>query len=165
MRNKAVPVSPEYTNNQLIGLSLLRVLIGWHFLYEGVAKLTNPNWSSAAYLLDSKWIFSGIADTIVSNPGTLIIVDYINMWGLSAIGFSLMCGLFSRWGSLAGVCLLLMYYLFHPPLVGLEYAKPAEGSYLLVDKNLVEACALFVLVIFPTSHITGLDKFIQKLRD
>ena len=31
-----------------------------------------------------------------------------------------------------------------------------------IDKNLIEACALFVLAMFPTSHITGLDKFLQK---
>ena len=35
---------------QLYGLVTLRVLIGWHFLYEGVSKLINPYWSSAAYL-------------------------------------------------------------------------------------------------------------------
>ena len=42
---------------QLYGLVTLRVLIGWHFLYEGISKIINPYWSSAAYLLDSKWIF------------------------------------------------------------------------------------------------------------
>ena len=46
---------------QFYGLVVLRVLIGWHFLYEGISKLINPYWSSAAYLLDSKWIFSGLA--------------------------------------------------------------------------------------------------------
>jgi thiosulfate dehydrogenase [quinone] large subunit len=70
--------------------------------------------------------------------------------------------LLSRLSSIDGDCLLVVYYLFHPPLVGLEYSKPPEGSYLLVDKNLVEACALFVLVMFPTSHITGLDRFLNK---
>jgi len=164
MSSKSEPLSSEYSNSQLIGLSLLRVLIGWHFLYEGVAKLSNPHWSSAAFLLDTKWALSGIANSLVSNPSTLNIVDHLNMWGLTAIGLSLMCGLFSRWGSLAGALLLLLYYLFHPPLVGLEYSKPTEGSYLLIDKNLVEACALFVLAKFPTGHITGLDRFLQRLR-
>jgi len=49
---------------QLYGLVTLRALIGWHFLYEGISKLINPYWSSAAYLLDSKWVFSGLAKTI-----------------------------------------------------------------------------------------------------
>ena len=59
---------------QFYGLVTLRFLIGWHFLYEGISKLLNPYWSSAAYLLDSKWIFSGIADSatpaIVTNRAT-----------------------------------------------------------------------------------------------
>ena len=51
-------ISIKENKYQLYGLVTLRVLIGWHFLYEGIAKLINPYWSSAAYLLDSKWIFS-----------------------------------------------------------------------------------------------------------
>ena len=68
---------------QLYGLVTLRVLIGWHFLYEGVSKIINPYWSSVAYLMDSKGPFSELAETIVSNPTLLSISDYVNMWGLS----------------------------------------------------------------------------------
>ena len=60
--------SISLTNSQLYVLVALRVLIGWHILYEGIAKLVSPYWSSAGFLLDSKWIFSGLAKTIVSNP-------------------------------------------------------------------------------------------------
>jgi len=162
MNDRLNPLAPDYSHYQLVSVSLLRVLVGWHLLYEGMAKLANSNWTSAAYLLDSKWIFSGVAKWIVTNPGLLSFVDTLNMWGLTLIGLSLMFGLMSRWGSIAGACLLVVYYLFHPPLVGLEYSKPPEGSYLLVDKNLVEACALFVLAMFPSSHITGLDRFLSK---
>ena len=82
---------------QFYGLVVLRVLIGWHFLYEGISKLINPYWSSAAYLLDSKWIFSGLAKAIVANPTLLTISDYVNMWGLTLVGLSLMLGLLSRY--------------------------------------------------------------------
>ncbi len=162
MNDRLNLLAPDYSHYQLVSLSLLRILVGWHLLYEGMAKLANSNWTSAAYLLDSKWLFSGLAEWMVTNPGLLSLVDTLNIWGLTLIGLSLMLGLLSRWGSIAGACLLVLYYLFHPPLVGLEYSKPPEGSYLLVDKNLVEACALFVLAMFPTSHITGLDRFINK---
>jgi thiosulfate dehydrogenase [quinone] large subunit len=37
---------------------VLRVLIGWHFLYEGVSKLTTPGWSAAGYLLQSRGPFA-----------------------------------------------------------------------------------------------------------
>ena len=55
--------------------------------------------------------------------------------------------------------LILTYYVFAPPFIGLEYSRPAEGSYIIINKNLIEACALFVLYHFPTGHIVGLDKF------
>ena len=146
---------------QFYGLVVLRVLIGWHFLYEGISKLINPYWSSAAYLLDSKWIFSGLAKTIVANPTLLSISDYVNMWGLTLVGVSLLLGLLSRYGALVGMTFVCLYYLFAPPLLGLEYGRPGEGSYLIVNKNLIEACALWVLYCFPTSHIIGLDRFLS----
>ena len=162
MNNKLSSLAPEYNQCQLVSLTLLRLLIGWHLLYEGMAKLSNANWTSAAYLLDSKWIFSGLAKWMVTNPSILGAVDTLNMWGLTIIGLSLLFGLFSGWGAIAVSSLNFLYYLYHPPLVCLEYSKPPEGSYLIIDKNLIEACALFVLVMFPTSHITGLDKFLQR---
>jgi len=155
------------TNNtvnelQLCGLIGLRVLIGWHFLYEGVAKLLNPFWSSAAFLLDAKWIFSGIAKWMVASPSILGLVDYLNMWGLTIIGMCLVLGLFSRYASYTGMLLVLVYYLFTPSLWWLDYSRPGEGSYLVVNKNLIEACALFVLYQFPTSEIIGLDRLLIK---
>ena len=148
-----------YAGSQLNGLVLLRVLIGWHLLYEGVSKLINPYWSSAAYLLDSKWIFSSLAETIVSNPTLLGISDFVNMWGLTLVGASLLLGLFSRYSALVGMGFVLLYYLFAPPFLGLEYSRPGEGSYIIVNKNLIEACALWVLYAFPTGHVIGLDRF------
>ena len=147
---------------QLYGLVALRVLIGWHFLYEGIAKLLNPYWSSAAFLLDAKWIFSGLAKWIVSNPSILSLVDNLNMWGLTLIGACLILGLFGRHVSMLGMLLVLVYYLFTPSFWWLEYARPGEGSYLVVNKNLIEACALFVVYLFPTSELIGLDRLVFK---
>ena len=120
----------NYSESQLIGLVILRVLIGWHFLYEGISKIINPYWSSAAYLLDSKLILSSLAKAIVSNSTLLNFTDLINMWGLTLVGLSLVLGIFSRSGALIGMGFVLLYYLFAPPFIGLEYGKPGEGSYL-----------------------------------
>ena len=148
---------------QLYGLVTLRVLIGWHFLYEGISKiLIISGWSSANYLLDSKWLFSGLAKTIVSNPTLLGISDYINMWGLTFVGASLLLGLFSRYSALVGMGFVILYYLFAPPFLGLEYSRPGEGSYIIVNKNLIEACALWVIYTFPTGQIIGLDRLLTK---
>ena len=75
-----------------------------------------------------------------------------------------MIGLFNRYASIAGMILILSYYLFSPPFVGLEYSRPGEGSYITVNKNLIEACALLVLYYLPTSHLIGLDRLIYKTK-
>lgn len=154
--------SPVYKNIQLTALVILRILIGWHFLYEGIAKLLNPYWSSAGYLLESKGLFSWLFISIIDNPTALRIVDFLNVWGLIAIGLGLMGGCLTRLASLSGIFLLLLYYLCNPPFVGYNYVAPVEGNYLIVNKILIEMFALFVLTVFPTGKIIGLDRIIFK---
>lgn len=151
-----------YTSVQLSFLVVLRVFIGWHFLYEGITKLVNPDWSAFGFLIDSGWVFSGIFQNMANNPGVLKIVDIFNVWGLILIGFSLIIGFLSRPAILGGIVLLAMYYLSHPPFVGIEYAIPSEGKYLWVNKNLIELAALAVLYVFPTSRKIGLDRFVFR---
>lgn len=142
-------------------LITIRFLIGWHFLYEGLHKLIHPEWSAIGFLAESKWIFSGIADRIISNPGLLNVVDALNTWGLIAIGLGLILGLFTRIASLAGTILLLLYYLFNPPFIGMGLG-PAEGNYLIVNKNLIEAAMLLLLAVSPQSIRYGLDSLLKK---
>ncbi len=147
----------KYSKLQLTTLILLRFLIGWHILYEGIAKLLNPQWSSLGFLEQSQGVLSGFAQWVIANPGVLSVVDVLNTWGLIAIGLGLMLGLFARAASIAGAVLIFVYYLNSPPLIGVEYILPVDGSYLIVDKTLIEAVALIVLALFPTSRIFGLD--------
>lgn len=151
-----------YTRNRLIALVLLRVAIGWHFLYEGASKLLNPAWSSKAYLMDAKGIFSGLFSWMAADDTRLVIVDTLNEWGLTLIGLGLIIGLLTRVSSLAGIILLAFYYLSHPAWPGLQYMFPTEGTYFIVDKNIVEILALLVLFYFPTGHIIGIDRFFRK---
>jgi len=155
----------NYPNMQLIGLVALRVLIGWHFLYEGLVKVINPNWSSAGYLMDSQGFLAGFYQSLATNQSVLPVVDFMNMWGLMAIGLGLILGCFSRIALSGGIILLLFYYLSHPPFVGLKYSLPMEGSYLIVNKNLIEMAALIVLLLFPTSKIVGIDRLIFRRKN
>ena len=160
-KTKLTPLNaPEYTTTQLTALVILRVGIGWHFLYEGIVKIINPYWSSAGFLLETKGIFKGLATSIVASPGALSFVDFLNTWGLIIIGIGLVAGCLTRIASISGMVLLFLYYVFHPPFSGYVYTTPMEGSYLIVDKNLIELFALFVLTMFPTGTIIGLDRFI-----
>jgi thiosulfate dehydrogenase [quinone] large subunit len=51
--------------------SVLRIVIGWHFLYEGVAKIIAGNWSSAGYLAGSRWIFAPLFHSMAGSPGVV----------------------------------------------------------------------------------------------
>ena len=153
-----------YSPIQVFTLVALRILIGWHILFEGFSKLLNPSWSSSGFLSESKWILSGFSHWIVSHAGVLNAVDILNTWGLIAIGLGLILGLFTRIAAISGAILLFVYYLNNPPLIGLEYSVSTEGSYLVVSKTLIEAAALVVLAVFPSGLYAGLDILIGRFR-
>ncbi|MCE5346537.1 MAG: DoxX family membrane protein [Bacteroidales bacterium] len=154
-----------FTTPQLTALVVLRFLIGWHILYEGFSKVLIPNWSSFGFLQESKWIFAGFAQFVLNHATVLHVVDFLNTWGLIAIGLGLIFGLFTRLASISGALLLLLYYLNNPPLIGLEYSVPTEGNYLVVSKTLIESVALVVLALFPTSNVFGLDMFVERFKN
>jgi len=154
----------SYSSLQITTLVILRLLIGWHILFEGISKLLNPDWSSFGFLSESKWVLSGFANWVISNQGILNTVDFLNTWGLIVIGAALMLGIFSRLAAIAGTILLLLYFLNNPPLVGLEYAIPSEGSNLIVNKTLIEAIALFLLAVFQAHRVFGLEAFFTNIK-
>ena len=165
MKNhETVSVPKVYTSWQTAILVVLRVFIGWHFLYEGLVKLLNPYWSAAGYLVESRWIFSSIFKAIVASPPLLSVVDFVNVWGLILIGLGRMLGACTRMATLAGMVLLALYYLSNPPFYGYTYSMPSEGSYIIINKNLIEFLALWVLYLFPTGHLIGLDRFSLRIK-
>jgi thiosulfate dehydrogenase [quinone] large subunit len=148
---------------QMITIVVLRVLIGWHFLYEGLSKLTTPGWSASGYLLQSRGPFAALFRGMAADPGMLGTVNQLNMWGLTAIGLGLVLGCFTRLASAAGLVVILLFYLCNPPFVGYFYSIPTEGSYLVVNKNLVEAAALAVILVTGSGQAAGLDHLLHAL--
>jgi uncharacterized membrane protein YphA (DoxX/SURF4 family) len=37
----------KLSRSAMIAITVLRVVVGWHFCYEGIAKLTSASWSAA----------------------------------------------------------------------------------------------------------------------
>ena len=147
---------------QEVFLLLLRIAIGWHLLYEGFVKLVSPGWTSAPFLAESRWLFSGAFHWIAAHPAVLWVVDQLNVWGLLLIGLGLVLGAFTRLAAASGIVLLFLYYVASPPLVGLP-TNGAEGSYLVVNKNLVEILALCVVAAFPATGFFGLEDRVRRL--
>ena len=151
---------PSVVTGVLVGL---RILVGWHFLYEGLAKLLNPRWSSAGYLAEANWIFSDFFHSIVANPLLLKVTDHVNAWGLTLIGLGLFLGAFTRLAGMGGILLLALYYIAQPPLIGFE-SPFTEGSYLFVNKNLIELAVLLLFVVLPRGTLPSLDSILAAFK-
>ena len=154
--------TPKWQSGLLV---TLRFLIGWHLLYEGIVKLLNPQWSAIAFLAQSEGPFAGVAAWMVSDPGILSVVDFLNAWGLVAIGLGLVLGLFTRAAAFAGAALIGLYYLFNPPFIGMGASVPMEGNYLIVNKNLIEAVTLLLIGVSPAARLFGLDTLLANRKN
>ena len=153
----------KLSRGPMIAITVLRVVIGWHFLYEGLTKLTAPSFTAAGYLKQARGPFAEMFKSIATQPNLLANADLITMWGLTLVGLFLILGLFTRLASLAGIGFILMFYLAAPPLIGYFYSIPSEGSYLIINKNLVELCALAVIFATGSGKFAGLDRIIHGL--
>jgi thiosulfate dehydrogenase (quinone) large subunit len=147
----------------MIAITVLRVVIGWHFLYEGVSKLTSTTWSAAGYMKASRGPLAEFFRWIASQPHLLDNANLITMYGLTIVGVLLMLGLFTRLAAAGGISFILLFYLCNPPFIGYFYAIPTEGTYLIVNKNLVELCALVVILLTGTGRFAGLDGILHGL--
>ena len=141
------------TVTQKTVMTALRMLVGWLFLYEGLWKLAQGNWSAEGYLRTSQWLGSGMFHKIVENPGLLNVVNHLNIWGLTLIGVALILGVFVRVSSVCGILMLALYYIAQPPMT----APSAEGHYLIVDSGrIIVAAALLAVCLIPSCSIGAL---------
>lgn len=139
---------------------LLRILIGWHFLYEGAVKIYNPDWSAFSYLATAQGPLSFLF-TPLAQPGIIDWVDTLNVLTLVFVGISLLLGVLEKKAAFAGIALLAMYYFAHPPFPGLQQLN-VEGNYWFVNKNLIELVACIILFQNPTGSIFGIRYFWKK---
>lgn len=153
-------------------LVLLRTIIGWHFLYEGYFKLMLPGWSSEGAPL-APWSSAGflrgasgplsILFKRMIDAGWVTWIDGTVKIALLLVGLSLILGLLTRVGCIGALALLALFYLLSIPLAGTPQPG-SEGTYLIVNKTLIEGIAVLVLFAFDTGTIAGLDVLIADRR-
>jgi uncharacterized membrane protein YphA (DoxX/SURF4 family) len=146
-------------------ISIVRIALGWHFLYEGISKVIAGNWTSAPFLAGSKWIFAPLFNSIASSPALTSIVDFLNIWGMILIGIGLIFGVFIRVASGAGALLLLFYFAAYPPVPGFTVGVPVEGSYLWVNKTLIEFFILLTFVFISSDHQFSLERLYRRWKE
>ncbi|MBP9772055.1 MAG: DoxX family protein [Candidatus Pacebacteria bacterium] len=139
---------------QRISLFLLRISLGWLFFYAGITKVLNASWTSSGYLAGAK-TFPELFQ-FFAQPNVLPFVDFLNEWGLTLIGLSLIIGVFTRLSSVLGIILMALYYL---PI--LQFPYPNEHAYI-VDEHVVYAIGLLVIYAFDAGRVWGLGRFLAR---
>jgi len=145
--------------------SLVRIVIGWHFLYEGVAKIVAGNWSSAPFLAGSKWIFAPVFNAMAESVALTSVIDFMNIWGMILVGLGLIFGLLTRWACAGGALMLFFYFVAYPPVPGYTVGVPVEGSYLWVNKTLIEFFVLVAFSFLPSHYHFSFDRLIKRWKD
>jgi thiosulfate dehydrogenase (quinone) large subunit len=155
---------------QQAALVILRTLIGWHFLYEGYYKLMLPAWSadgkplppwtSAGYLKAASGPLARVFQWMI-DAGWIGWIDKTVKIGLLLVGLSLILGFLTRVGLWGAVFFLTLFYLLAVPTTGAPQSGN-EGTYLIVNKTLIEGASVGVLLTFNTGAIAGLDMFLAQ---
>ena len=140
---------------QKLSLFSLRVSLGWLFLYAGITKVLDPNWTAQGYIKGAK-TFPLFYQWLISS-GILPMVDFINEWGLTLLGISLILGIGVRLSSLLGALLMLLYYL-----PALDFPYPNPHSYI-VDEHIVYIGVLLFFASLRAGRIWGLESWCSKL--
>ncbi|KKW22481.1 MAG: hypothetical protein UY71_C0023G0012 [Parcubacteria group bacterium GW2011_GWB1_52_7] len=136
-------------------LFILRVSMGWLMFYAGITKILDPNWSAAGYLNGAK-TFPAFFNWFLQ-PGILPIVNFVNEWGLTLLGVSLILGIFVRFSSVLGAALMMLYYF---PV--LQYPYPNPHSYI-VDEHIIYAAVLLYFAATRAGRIWGLENWCSNL--
>jgi uncharacterized membrane protein YphA (DoxX/SURF4 family) len=90
-------------------------------------------------------------------------LDWSTRWFLAVVGALLMVGLFTRLSSFAAAGFLLLTVLTQPSLPWLPTPPNSEGTYLVVNKNVIEMVALLVLMTTRTGKWFGLDAIVSSI--
>lgn len=133
----------------------MRIVLGIMFFYAGITKVFDPAWSAAGYLNAAK-TFAPLYHLLTS-PSLLPIINFVNAWGLTLLGISLILGIGIRLSSALGALLMLLYYL---PILDFPYPNPHA---FIVDEHIIYIAALLVLAAFRAGRIWGLETWCSNL--
>ncbi len=135
-------------------LLLTRVALGGLMFYAGITKVTDSTWSAADYITKA----SNFPEfyKIFLNPTILPIVNFLNAWGLTILGISLILGIFVRLSSFLGIVLMLLYYF-----AAGTFPHPNPSTYI-IDEQIIYALMLFFFIMIRAGRYWGFDQFLSR---
>ncbi len=135
---------------------ILRILMGWTFLYAGVWQIWD-HFDTAGFLNHVVTFHAVFA--LFATPAILPFTDFMVKWGHLLIGLSLITGLGVRLSGPFGVLLMITYYFAH-----MKFPYIEEPVNFLVDYHLVYATVIVWLIAHRAGHVWGLDGLVEDLR-
>jgi thiosulfate dehydrogenase [quinone] large subunit len=142
------------TNWQKTTLLLLRIALGWVFLYAGLTKVLNPEWTAAGYLKGAK-TFTDLYQWFAADAN-IGWVSFLNQWGQTLIGAAMILGVGVRIASWGGALMMLLYYF--PVLV---FPKIGANSYL-VDEHIIYALVFLVFGALGAQSTWGVSAWLKN---
>ena len=142
------------TNWQKTTLLLLRLALGWVFLYAGLTKVLSPDWTAAGYLKGAK-TFTDLYQWFAADAN-IGWVSFLNQWGQVLIGAAMILGIGVRIASWGGALMMLLYYF--PVLV---FPKIGANSYL-VDEHIIYALVFLVFGALGSQSTWGVSAWLKS---
>lgn len=135
------------TKKQKTIILILRLALGFLFLYAGLTKMTE-GFSAAGYLNNAT--NGPLADLFTNLAGNKI-VDLLVIWGETLIGAALLMGIFLRFACAMGILQMTLFYLSSMP--------PEHGP---INDQFIYALVFLTLAVFTAGRYYGLDAYLEK---
>jgi thiosulfate dehydrogenase [quinone] large subunit len=152
------------------GIAILRIVIGWVFLFAGTEKFLNLDggdpFNAGGFLkfgTAGSWPGVELAQGqsinpthdfwagLAGNPGLMNVINFLVVFGEIAIGAALILGLFTRFASAMGTLMLLFFYF-----------AAWDFELGIVNEQLVYAILTASMGVMAAGKVFGLDAIIEK---
>jgi thiosulfate dehydrogenase [quinone] large subunit len=167
-RRERGAVMERVTKARERGLLVLRLVVGWVFLFAGLEKVFQlggggPFDASGFLKFGTAGTWPGVAEGVVANPTqsfwvglaadptVMTVINFVVPFGQIAIGAALILGLFTRFASLMGVVMMVGF--------GIAAWDFGHG---IVNQHVVYAILSGILGYTAAGEIYGLDAKVEE---
>jgi thiosulfate dehydrogenase [quinone] large subunit len=133
-----------------------RLAMAWTFLYAAAHQISDPNWSVAGFLSQTKTFHDVYA--VFATPQWSPIMTVMVKYGHLLIGLSLLVGLMVRVSASFGILLMVVYWTAH-----MDFPYIENTNNFILDYHLVYAGVLLYLIVKQAGHVWGLDGWAREL--
>lgn len=145
------------SNTEKSLLFLLRISLGWVFLWAGIRQVfMTSGWSAGQFLAGAKTFPAFFA--LFTDPTILPIISFLVKWGHLLLGISLMLGVAVRLSGTIGAVLMMLYYF---PRLDFPYVGGVQ--YFIVEYHLVYAMGYAYLAATRAGEVWGLQHIVETL--